>query len=115
MKKVTAHQKGLDAENWAALFLLLKGYWVIERRYRTPLGEIDIVARRGNTLVFAEVKMRKQGQDAAAAINSVNQERVRRAAELYLQKYPRYTVHDIRLDAIVMSPWSWPQHILNAF
>lgn len=111
----TAHAKGITAENWAAVYLMLKGYSILGRRVRTRLGEIDIVARRGGVLCFVEVKLRKTGTAAAEAIHSLNQGRVRRAAELYLQKYPRYTVCDIRFDALVMAPWRWPYHVIGAF
>lgn len=115
MKVKTAHQKGLNAEKWAALFLLLKGYMILDWRVRTKVGEIDLIVRRKDVLCFVEVKLRKTQAEAAEAVHAVNQERVRRAAELYLQRHSRYTVHDIRFDALVMAPWRWPQHIVNAF
>ncbi len=111
----TGHKKGIDAEKWAALYLRLKGYGIIGMRYRTPLGEIDIIAKRFGTVVFAEVKMRKSKDDGAAAIHIHNQRRVRRAAELYLQKHPEYTGLDMRFDAVIMSPRAWPRHVTNAF
>jgi putative endonuclease len=111
----TSHAKGIRAENWGALFLMLKGYRILDMRVKTRLGEIDLVARRGDKLCFVEVKLRKTPEAAAEAIHDLNQERVRRAAELYLQKHPRYTVHDISFDALIMVPWRWPQHIVGAF
>lgn len=111
----TGYQKGLQAENLAALYMRLKGYRILAKRYKTPVGEIDLVARRGKTVVFVEVKARAKDTDAAEAIHIHNQTRVRRAAELYLQKYPRYTTHDIRFDAVLLSKGRWPRHIVAAF
>lgn len=111
----TGHQKGLWAENLAAVFLFLKGYLILSRRFRTPLGEIDLVARRWKTLVFTEVKLRKSTDAAAESIHAENRARVRRAAELYLQKHPRYNDFSVRFDALILSPRGWPRHIPNAF
>lgn len=112
---ITGHKKGLWAETGAKVYLLLKGYYPLASRYKTRLGEIDLITKRGKTLVFIEVKWR-QGQDAAAeAIHAENQQRVRRAAELYLQKHPEYTGYDIRFDAVIMGRGAWPRHIRGAF
>jgi len=111
----TGHQKGLRAERLAAWYLRLRGYTILAIRYKTHVGEIDLVARRGGMLVFAEVKHRSSMAAAKEAVHAENRARVRRAAELYLQKYPRYTGLDMRFDAIVFAPRRWPQHIRNAF
>lgn len=111
----TGHRKGLAAENRAAWFLRLKGYRVLAKRYKTPVGEIDLIVRKGKTTVFVEVKRRTTGDAAAEAVHRHNQSRVRRAAELYLQKHPRYTGGDIRFDAVLLSGGFLPRHIINAF
>lgn len=111
----TGHKKGLWAERGAELFLLLKGYRVISRRFKTPLGEIDLVAKRGRTLVFVEVKWRETAVEAAEAIHAKNQARVSRAAALYLQQHPQYTDMDTRFDAVVMARGVWPRHIEGAW
>lgn len=115
MPQKTGYSRGIYAEYLAAWFLRFKGYRILSMRYKTRLGEIDIVARRGGTVVFAEVKWRKNRTAALEAIHNANQSRVRQAAELYLQKYPRYTGLETRFDAIVLSPRHWPLHIQNAF
>ena len=112
---ITGYKKGLWAEGLACAFLMLKGYRIAACRFKTRVGEIDIVARRGNTLAFVEVKLRKTSQTAAEAIHFRNQERVRRASSLYLQRHPEYTGTDVRFDAVVMAWGSWPQHITDAF
>ena len=111
----TGYRRGLFAEKCAAWYLRLKGYDIIAARYRTSVGEIDLVARRARHLVFVEVKHRAALEVAAEAVHRRNQARVRRAAELYLQKHPRYTGFDMRFDAVVMAPGRWPRHIVNAF
>lgn len=115
MTAPSGYRKGLRAETLAAWYLRLKGYRILAMRYKTRLGEIDIVARRGRGLVFAEVKWRGAQDDAKAAIHAQNRQRVRQAAELYLQKHPRYNECDVRFDALVMAPGRWPLHIRNAF
>lgn len=111
----TGYRKGLRAEKAALWFLRLKGYRLLAARYRTPSGEIDLVMRRGRVLVFVEVKTRAGMDDAAFAIHAGNRMRVRRAAELYLQKHPRYTGFDMRFDAVLLAGGLWPRHIVNAF
>jgi putative endonuclease len=113
--KDTAHNTGMKAETLAALFLRLKGYRILERRYRTHLGEIDIIAKRYGVVAFVEVKLRRTHESAAEAIDRINQSRVRRAAELYLAKHIEYTVFETRFDALVMAPGRLPRHITGAF
>lgn len=112
---MTAYRKGLLAESRAGWFLRFKGYRLLEKRYRTPAGEIDLIVRKGKTIVFVEVKRRAEDRDAAEAVHGRNQSRVRRAAELYLQKYPRYNGYEIRFDALLLSAGFWPRHIKGAF
>ena len=112
---VTGYQKGIIAENFAKGFFTLKGYTVLAERFKTKLGEIDLVLRKNNTLVFVEVKMRQTIENAAESIDTRNQQRVYAAAELYLQKHPQYTGYDVRFDALVLAPYALPRHIENAW
>jgi len=57
MNRQRAEQQGRMAENVAALFLQLKGYQILARRWKSPLGEIDLIARQGRTLVCIESKI----------------------------------------------------------
>jgi putative endonuclease len=114
-KERTGHNKGMLAETVAALFLRAKGWRILERRYKTHVGEIDIIARRYGVVAFMEVKFRRKHEAAAEAIDRINQSRVRRAAELYLMKHTEYTTFETRFDAIIMAPNSLPEHIQNAF
>lgn len=112
---MTGHRTGLRAEFWACWYLRLKGYRILATRYKTRVGEIDVIARRGRRLAFVEVKARTTEQAALEAIHADNQARVRRAAELYLQKYPRYTGLETRFDALIFANRFWPRHLHNAF
>lgn len=111
----TGYKKGLWAEWRAAAYLRLRGYKLRARRYKTPLGEIDLVVERAGTLVFVEVKLRATLDVAAEAIDARNQRRVRAAAELYLQAYPQYTQHDMRFDALILTPGRAIAHLEAAW
>jgi putative endonuclease len=111
----TNYARGLEAEKFAALALLLKGWWPVCLRYKTPLGEIDLVVKRLRTLAFVEVKRRASDGAAAEAITAKNRARVRNAAALYLQKHPEYNGFETRFDAVTVAPLSWPRHIPRAW
>ena len=103
------------AEYAALIFLMLKGYLPIAMRVKTPVGEIDLVMRRGKTLVFVEVKARKQLADAAAAIHATNQSRVVRASQYFLSARPHYQSLQVRFDAMLIAWYKLPHHQPNAF
>jgi putative endonuclease len=111
----TGYKKGLWAETFAKFYMRLQGYRVLAERFKTPVGEIDLVVKKGRQLVFVEVKLRETAAAAAEAIHARNRSRVSRAAELYLQKHPEYTGWELRFDALVLAPWAWPRHIRNAW
>lgn len=113
--KQTGHQKGLQAEALAKLYLQFRGYSILEYRFKTPMGEIDLIVKKGGVVAFVEVKLRRTEEAAAEAIHAKNQSRVRNAAELYLQKHPEYNECELRFDALVMAHGAWPQHIQNAW
>lgn len=103
------------AEHFAAALLTIKGYSILARRLKTPAGEIDLIARRGSTVVIVEVKLRDTHQNGIAAISIRQQDRLQRAAEIYVaQKMPRSGV-DIRFDVITVTPWSGPRHLVDAW
>ena len=95
--------------------LIAKGYRIVARRWKTPLGEIDIIARRRGTLVFVEVKARERADDAAEAVTERTKRRIIAAAELWLAHHPDDAKCDSRFDVILVAPGSMPQHIANAF
>jgi putative endonuclease len=110
-----AFRFGLSAESRAAAYLVAKGYRVLARRFRTPLGEIDIVARRRGVLVFVEVKARDDFDEAAEAIGKRQQNRIIGAAQIWLAAHPEEAMRDMRFDAILVIPGRLPRHLPAAF
>jgi putative endonuclease len=110
-----AFQLGLSAESRAAAFLIAKGYRIVARRWRSGVGEIDIVARRRRTLVFVEVKARERLDDAAEAVIMRQQRRIIAAAEAWLASHPDDINCDMRFDVMLVAPKSLPRHIQAAF
>ncbi len=110
-----AFRFGLSAESRAAAFLVAKGYRILARRFRTPLGEIDIVARRRSVLVFVEVKARDNFDEAAEAIGRRQRTRIIGGAQLWLAAHPEDAMHDMRFDAILVIPGRLPRHLPAAF
>jgi putative endonuclease len=110
-----AFRFGLSAEARAAALLFAKGYRVVARRFRTAVGEVDIIARRGNVLVFVEVKARERLDDAAEAVTDRQQRRIIAAAEAWLAANPDDVLRNIRFDVILVAPRRWPRHIQAAF
>ena len=120
MDKAAALRRGRSAERRAALLLRLKGYAVLARNFRPAknvgLGEIDIVARRGRTLAFVEVKARAAEADAIFAIAPEQQARIARAAAHFLKTRPLYRGFAQRYDAMVLEAGRfWPRHLTDAF
>jgi len=114
-RRVRAYRSGLFAESLVALLLRLKGNRIVARRYKTPVGEIDLVALKGKRLAFVEVKRRKSFEDAAEALPSRARRRIVRAAQYFLASHPSYNGHDMRFDVVLTAPWSWPRLIEDAF
>ena len=106
---------GRRGELWAALFLSLKLYRIVARRVKTPVGEIDLIARRGATTVFVEVKARSFSHQEAEAMGVVNRRRIVHAAEAWLARHPAFANTPLRFDVIFLAPFAWPRHIVNAF
>jgi putative endonuclease len=110
-----AEGSGRRGETLAALFLNLKGYRILARRVKTPVGEIDLIARRGRVTVFVEVKARSFSHQEGEALMAVNTRRITRAAQLWLTRRPDLANGDLRFDVIFLAPFAWPRHIVNAF
>jgi putative endonuclease len=114
-ERAKAFRTGLSAESRAAALLIVKGYRILARRFRTPHGEIDIVARRGNTIAVVEVKARDSLDDAAYAVTPRQQARIIAAAQLWLMAHPEHEGYDLRLDAMLIAPRRIPRHVMAAF
>jgi len=115
VKRVKAHRRGHMAESVAAVFLMLKGYRILSRRYKTPVGEIDIIARRGNAVVFVEVKTRKAIDTALESVTVKMKRRIERAGEYYLSTHPAEVGRDLRFDVIAISLPFFIRHLDNAW
>jgi putative endonuclease len=114
-ERVAAFRFGLSAESRAALVLIAKGFRIIARRWKTPVGEIDIVARRRRDLVFVEVKARNSLDAAAESLTERGKQRIIAAAEFWLSSHPDDAQSFIRFDVILVAPGKIPRHIVNAF
>ena len=113
--RAAAFRQGLSAEGRAALLLMAKGFRVVARRFKTPVGELDIVARRRQILLFVEVKARARHDEAAEAITVRQQKRIVAAAQYWLASHPDDCAKHIRFDVVLVSPGRFPRHIAGAF
>ena len=109
-----AERRGRIGETCAALWLNLQGWSIVARRVRTPVGEVDLIARRGRTTLFVEVKTRATRPELDLAIDQYRLSRVASAASMLAPRYGR-PGDDIRVDVILIAPRSLPRHIQNAW
>jgi putative endonuclease len=109
-----AFWRGHYAEYLAAACLAAKGHRILVRRYKTHVGEIDIIAKRGRRIVFIEVKYRTTIEDCHAAVTPQTRRRVRGAADLWLARQERFQNFDLGFDLIFVVPRRWPVHLINA-
>jgi putative endonuclease len=114
-ERQVAFRTGISAESRAAAFLLAKGFRILARRWKSPVGEIDIIARRRSLLVFVEVKAREKLDDAAWSVTPRQRARIIAAAEAWLAVNADDRIRDIRFDAMLVAPGRIPQHIPSAF
>ena len=112
MKRQRAERGGRRAENIAAWWLRLKGWAILARRVRTPVGEVDLIARRGRTVAFIEVKARATAAEADFALDDYRLRRVVAAAEALAHRYVE-PGGDARVDAIYVVPGRLPRHLTN--
>lgn len=110
-----AYRFGLSAESAAAWWLRVKGYRILAQRFSVPVGEIDLIARRGATVCFVEVKARRRPGQGLAAITPRQARRIARAAEAFLQMRPDLGGCDIRFDAVVVTGLRPPVHLPDAW
>ena len=110
-----AYLFGLKAESLAALLLRLKGYSIRARRYAVSGGEIDIIARRGGSIAFVEVKARADLDMAADSITAAKRRRIARGARVWLARNPWAVGLTLRGDAVYVAPRRLPRHALSAY
>ena len=113
--RVAAFRTGVSAESRAAALLMAKGYRILAKRFRTPYGEIDLVAKKRNLVAFIEVKARASLDEAAYAVTPRQQRRIIDAAQAWLMVHPEHAEFELRFDAILIAPRRLPRHVLAAF
>ena len=106
---------GRRAEAIAALYLQAQLYRIVARRVKTPVGEIDLIARRGDVIAIVEVKSRSFSHQEADALLAVNRRRIVRAAQFWLIGKAELSTATLRFDVIFLAPFAWPRHIVSAF
>jgi len=112
MKRQRAERGGRRAERLAAIWLQMKGWRILARRARTPVGEVDLVAKRRRIVAFVEVKARRTDVEAGFALDHYRLRRVAAAAEALAPRFVR-PGDDLRIDAIFIVPWRVPRHLEN--
>lgn len=110
-----AYRRGHISEYLAALYLFVRGYRILAIRYRTKLGEIDLIARKKDLVVFVEVKARANEIDAVYAVGYDTQRRIRAASDLWLSKRRNAGNLSQRYDIVAVLPWRLPRHFPDAF
>lgn len=113
--RLKAYKRGHRSEWFAAAALMAKGFRIVARRYKTKLGEIDLIARRGDLVLIVEVKARANLLAAMDAIGRESARRIEGAADLWLVRQPDYARLSLRFDMIAVLPWRWPVHVENVF
>lgn len=114
MNRAEAERRGRRAETIAAWWLRLQGWRIMARRLRTPVGEVDLVARRGGTVSFVEVKSRHDDEGLSLAIDRHRLMRVARAAEALIPRFAKRG-ETIRIDVILIAPGHLPRHLKNVW
>jgi putative endonuclease len=115
IKKQKAFIKGEKAEKWAALYLWLKGYKILERRFKTPVREAGRIVKKPGLIVFVEVKARNTFEETAYSITPRQRKRITEAAKSYIMNNPSISEHDMRLDAVLILPSRLPIHLKDAW
>ncbi|MEL6663766.1 MAG: YraN family protein [Pseudomonadota bacterium] len=115
-ERVAAERRGRLAEALAALALQLKGYRILARRVRNAYGEIDLIARRGDTFAFIEVKARRTPVAALESVSEVSWQRISNAADAWAARHiPAQGDHGWRFDVVAVCPRRWPKHFRDAW
>jgi len=114
-RRYGAYRRGHRSEWLAALALMLKGFRIVARRYKTKLGEIDLIARRGDLVLIVEVKARPTLEEAMDAIGRQSERRIEAAADLWLARQPDFARLSMRFDMVAVLPRRWPVHVEDVF
>ena len=110
-----AQRRGRRSEAFCVWWLRLKGYRILARRYRAPVGEIDLIVRRGGVLAAVEVKARSDADRAAESLGIQQRRRIARALEHFLQARPALARLAPRFDVMLVAPGARPRHLAGAW
>ena len=110
-----AYKRGHAAERRCSLLLRCTGWRILARRYRTPVGEIDLIAKRGNIVAAIEIKARRTLTDVLEAVTPRQQRRIERAAAAFLSHHPKWSNLGFRFDVMAVTPWRLPKHVTDAW
>lgn len=113
-KKRSAHNYGKYAELLACIYLSLKGYRIVERRYKTKIGEIDLIAIKNKTVIFIEIKARKN-KNIDEVLLKQQMTRITKAASLFIIKNKKFYNYSIRFDLVIVRSFIAFSHIKNAW
>jgi putative endonuclease len=114
VKRAAAEARGRKAERRAAWWLRLHGWRILGQRLRVPVGEVDLVARRGRVVAFVEVKWRDRPADLDLAIDPYRLRRVAAAAEMLRSRFAR-PHDDVRIDVMLLAPRRLPRHLVHVW
>jgi putative endonuclease len=114
-KRQRAYARGRSAEFLCAWMLRAAGWRILARRYRTPVGEIDLVAKRGRLIAVIEIKARPTLVEALEAVTPHQQRRIERAAAAFLSQHPKWSKLGLRFDVMAATPWRLPRHVTDAW
>lgn len=109
-----SYKRGRISEGIALCWLYLKGYHLLEQRYRNKAGEIDLLMRKGRKLIAVEIKFRSTLEHAAFCLRLSQQQRIERTLKGYIARL-NWQPEEIRFDVILMAPFCWPYHVKNAW
>ncbi len=115
LKRRRAERRGHLSEYLAALYLMAKGYRILAIRYRTRLGEVDLIARKRDLVIFVEVKARIGEREAIDAVGYITQRRIQAASDLWLSKRKDAATLSQRYDIVAVLPGRLPRHFPDAF
>ena len=118
-RKRAAERWGRWAEWLCRIHLTLTGWRVVNHRLKSPrgtgIGELDLVARRGDVVAIIEVKARSTQAAAFESLSLDQRQRIARAAEQLLARHPEWHSCTLRFDVMAVAPWTWPKHLADAW
>ena len=114
-KKKRSYYKGFLAEYLAVLVFFLKGYKLQKSRYKTYFGEIDLIFRKKDLVVFVEVKYRSEKEAFLDVIQEKQKLRIIKASQFYFKKFPKLQDFEIRYDVFFVSKFFLFQHHRHCF